>query len=90
MSNAQQQDLKPIAKAAEALNAAKEQLGNVAEATEAKVKEFPLGAVGLAFGAGLLVGAVGYALAKREPSWSDRIEDTDVSRKLQKLLGRYL
>lgn len=91
MPNGQQETPKPVAKATEALNTAKEQLGHVAQATEAKVKEFPIAAVGLAFGAGLVVGAVGYALLKREPpSLRDRIDDAQVGRKLQKLIDRFI
>ena len=72
------------------LDAAKEKLGTATELTEAKVREFPIAAVGLAFGAGVLLGAVGYALLRPEPTLRDRIEDSEVSRKLQKLPGKYL
>jgi len=90
MPNGTQESPKPIAKAAEAVNAAKEQLTHAAEATEAKVREFPIAAVGIAFGAGVVVGAVGYALLRRETTWRDRLEDADVGRRLSKLLGRFI
>mgnify|MGYP001222472700 CR=1 FL=1 len=95
MPNGTQDSPKPIAKAAEAVDRAKEQLGQVAGATEAKVKEFPLAAVGLAFGAGVLLGAVGYALLHREPPTlrerlEERLDDAQAGKKLQKLLDRVI
>jgi len=60
------------------------------EATEAKVRELPIAAVGIAFGEGVIGGAVGYALLRREPTWRDRIEDADVGRRLSKLLNRFI
>ncbi|MBL8953361.1 MAG: hypothetical protein JNK82_21485 [Myxococcaceae bacterium] len=68
----------------------REKLGKAAELTETKVREFPLAAVGLAFGAGVVLGAVGYALLRPEPTLRERIEDSEVSRKLTKLLGKYV
>ncbi len=90
MPNGTQESSKPIAAATEAINTAKEQLSNAADVTEAKVREFPLAAVGLAFGAGVVAGAVGYALLRREQTWRDRIEDADVGRRLSKLLHRFI
>ncbi|MBK7861104.1 MAG: hypothetical protein IPJ65_21340 [Archangiaceae bacterium] len=78
-------------------SAASEKLHEANEAARSQVQKYPLATVGIAFGVGLALGAVGWALlAPRPPTLRDRFDDlgerfeelTD-KKNFRKLLARF-
>src|SRR4051812_35188924 len=72
-----------------AANAAGEGLTRLADSTEDQVRKNPLPAIGIALGAGLLLGAVGMRLlTPRQKTLVDRVADYEVVKGAIRLFNR--
>ena len=79
-----------IPKAKQIAAAAQETLQEAPDRAREQVQRFPLAAVGIAFGAGIALGALGWALlAPRPPTLSERVGGLTDKKRLRKLLARF-
>lgn len=67
-----------------------EQLGKLAEQTEKNVKKYPLAAIGIALGSGVVLGTLGTLLfTPKEPTMVDRFNDLQLGTQIRKLFSKY-
>ena len=67
-----------------------EQLGKLAETTEQKVKRYPLAAIGIAAGCGVVLGTLGTLLFTPKPAtMMDRMKDLELYGQARKLFSKY-
>jgi hypothetical protein len=79
-----------LPKARQIATAASETLHEVPDKAREQVQKFPLATVGIAFGAGVVLGALGWAmLGPRPATFGDRIGEFADRKRLRKLLARF-
>ena len=67
-----------------------EQVGKLAEQTEKSVRKYPMAAVGIALGSGVVLGTLGALLfTPRPPTMQERLADMQLGSYFKKLLSRY-
>ena len=72
-----------------AMHAAGDGLGKVAEATEKNVKRYPLAAVGIALGSGVIIGTLGTLLFRpRPPTLKDRFYELELGDRVNRLFKK--
>jgi ElaB/YqjD/DUF883 family membrane-anchored ribosome-binding protein len=67
-----------------------EQLGRIAEQTEKNVRKYPLAAIGIALGSGVLLGTLGTLLfTPKEPTMTEKLRDLELYAQAKKLFSKY-
>ena len=65
--------------------------GKAADYTEKNVKKYPLAAIGIALGGGVLLGTLGTLLfTPKEPTVVDRFNDMKLGATFRKLMSKYI